>query len=152
MASESEVKPYRCDKCGGTNIVAASVVYQQGTRTYSGVFSSGVSQSQEALVAAPPKQRGYRRSLLTWGIATCFAFFWGFAGLSRMSVHPHSASLGNAVVIFLLASVFFVVGLLLSVRRVARYNRDVYPQLLWDWERTFICRRCGTSLIVPSES
>lgn len=150
MASESEFSPYRCDRCGTTNIVAAAVVYQQGTRTYSGVFSSGVSQSQEALVAGPPNQRRYRRPFLTWGIAVCFAFFWGFAGLSRMTIHPNSASLGNAVAIFLIAGVLFVVGLLLSIHRVARYNREVYPQLLRNWEHTFICRRCGRSLVIPS--
>ena len=55
-----------------------------------------------------------------------------------------------------LAVVFFVLdlaslaGLVLSLRKVARYNREVYPRLRWNWEHTYVCRRCGKLSLIPS--
>ena len=79
MASVAQLNSYQCDQCGSTNIVAAPVLYQQGTRAYSGTFNSGTSQSYSAQAAAPPSPRGYGRPLLLWGVPICFTFFWGFA-------------------------------------------------------------------------
>ena len=77
MASTSRLNPYQCDQCGTTNIVAAPLLYEQGTRSYSGPFHSGTSQSYSAQAAAPPDPRGYGRPLLLWGIPICFTFFLG---------------------------------------------------------------------------
>ena len=79
MASTSRLNPYQCDQCGTTNIVAAPLLYEQGTRSYSGPFHSGTSQSYSAQAAAPPDPRGYGRPLLLWGIPICFTFFWGLS-------------------------------------------------------------------------
>ena len=92
MASVSQLNPYQCDQCGTANIVAAPVLYQQGTRTYSGTFNSGTSQSFSAQAAAPPDPRGYGRPLLLWGIPICFTFFWGFVGLVGILEHSKSAT------------------------------------------------------------
>ncbi len=150
MASVSQPKPYQCDQCGTTNIVAAPVLYQQGTHTYSTRFHSGTTQSFSAQAAAPPDPRGYGRPFLFWGVPICFMFFWGFAGLGRILDHPQSAAaLGNAVGILLFLGVVLLGGMLLSFRRVARYNREVYPRLYWNWEHTYICRRCGRFRLIP---
>jgi len=151
MASVSQLNPYQCDQCGTTNIVAAPVLYQQGTRAYSGTFSSGTSQSFSAQAAAPPDPRGYGRPLLLWGIPICFTFFWGFVGLVGILNRSKSAlALGNTVTILLLLGVACVGGMLLSFRRIARYNREVYPRLQWNWEHTYFCRRCGKLRLIPS--
>ena len=143
--------PYQCDRCGATNVVAAPLVYQQGTHAYSTRFSWGTTQSFSAQATAPPDPRGYGRSLVLWGIPICFTFFWGIAGLSRILDRPQSAtSLTDSVAIFLLLGLGFLGGMVLSFRRVARYNREVYPRLRWDWEHTYICRRCGNSQLVLS--
>ena len=103
MASVSQLNPYQCDQCGTTNIVAAPLLYQQGTRKYSGPFHSGTSQSYSAQAAAPPDPRGYGRPLLLWGIPICFTFFWGFAGLGGIIASSNSsATLENTVAILLL--------------------------------------------------
>ena len=151
MASVAQLNSYQCDQCGSTNIVAAPVLYQQGTRAYSGTFNSGTSQSYSAQAAAPPSPRGYGRPLLLWGVPICFTFFWGFAGLGRILGHPKSAAtLTDAVVILLFLGVVCLGGMLLSFRRIARYNWEVYPRLRWDWEHTYICRRCGKFRVIPS--
>jgi len=115
MASVAQLNSYECDQCGTTNIVAAPVVYQQGTRTYSGRFNSGTSQSYSAQAASSPSPRGYGRPLLVWGVPICFTFFWGFAGLGRILGHPKSAAtLTDAVAILLLLGVVCVGGMVLS--------------------------------------
>jgi hypothetical protein len=151
MASVSQLNLYQCDQCGTANIVAAPVLYQQGTRAYSGTFNSGTSQSFSAQAAAPPSPRGYGRPLLLWGVPTCFTIFWGLAGLGRILDHPKSAAtLADAVAILLLLGLVCLGGMVWSFRRVARYNREVYPRLHWDWEHTFFCRRCGKLRSIPS--
>lgn len=151
MEAVRQNNSYQCDRCGSTNVVAAPVIYEQGTRRYSGTFNSGISKSQAAIGAAPPDTRSYRRPLLMWGAGLCFTLFWGFAGLARLLEHSQSGSaLQRVVTVLFLAGVLCLGGMLLSFRRVARYNREVYPQLHWQWEHTFICRRCGRSLLIPS--
>jgi DNA-directed RNA polymerase subunit RPC12/RpoP len=142
---------YKCDRCGATNIVAAPVVYQQGTHTYSNRFNSGTSQTFSAQAAAPPKPRGYGKSLLFWGIPIGFTFFWGFTGLLGILDHSKAAAtLGNTVAVLLLLGVLFISGMLLNFRRIALYNHEVYPRLHWNWEHTYICRRCGNSQLISS--
>ena len=45
MAATGQVMAYRCEQCGSPEIVALSQLYEQGTRSFSGRFTSGVSQS-----------------------------------------------------------------------------------------------------------
>jgi TM2 domain-containing membrane protein YozV len=151
MEAVRQSNSYQCDRCGSTNVVAAPVIYEQGTRTYSGTFNSGISRSQAAVAAAPPDTRSYRRPLMLWGSALCFSLFWGFAGLGRLLGHSQASSaLQKVVTVLFLGGVLCLVGMLLSFRRVARYNREVYPQRHWQWEHTYICKRCGRNLLIPS--
>jgi hypothetical protein len=130
MASVPQLNLYQCDQCGTTNIVAAPVLYQQGTRAYSGTLSSGTSQSYFAQLAAPPSPRGYGRALVLWGVPICFTIFWGLAGFGRIFERPKSAAtLADAVAILLLLGMVCLGGILLSFRRIARHNREIYPRL-----------------------
>jgi hypothetical protein len=124
MASVSPSNPFYCAHCGTANIVAAPILYEQGTRSYSGPFHSGTSQSFSAQGAAPPDPRGYGRPLLLWGIPICFMFFWGSVGLVGILDHAKSAgSLGSTVGALLLLGVACLAGLLFSFRKVARRSR-----------------------------
>lgn len=151
MNSVLQQTPYQCDRCGTTNIVAAPLVYQQGTHSFSTRFSSGTTQSASAQTAAPPNRRGYGRPVALWSIPICFTLFWGLAGLGRILDHPQSAaSLSDSVAVLLLLGMVCLGGMILNFRRVSRYNREVYPRLRWNWEHTYICRRCGRFLFIPS--
>ena len=59
-------------------------------------------------------------------------------------------TLGDTVALFLLLGLISLGGMFLSFRRIARYNREVYPRLHWNWEHTYICRRCGRFRFIPS--
>lgn len=129
----------------------ARAVSAGNAHTYSTRFSSGTTQSFSAQAAAPPDPRGYKRPLLLWGIPICFTFFWGLVGLIGILDHSRAAeNLGSTVAVLLILGVASIGGMLFSFRRIARYNQNVYPRLRWNWEHTYICRRCGRSLFIPS--
>jgi hypothetical protein len=151
MATVSQLNPYRCEQCGTANIVAAPVLYQQGTSAYSGTFSSGLSQSYSARTAAPPRPRRYVQAVLRWGPLILFLSVWSI--VSSRSVlelpRPTMYRVDLAAALLLLEVVSFV-GLAFNLRRIARYNREIYPRLHWDWEHTYICKRCGKLRLIPS--
>ena len=150
MASVHQQNPYRCDQCGTPDIIAIPLLYQQGTRAYSGPLYSGSSQSYSARAAAPPRAQSYARPLFLWGFAIYGACFLAYGGFSAHLKHPNDASLASLISLFLFLGLAAVVGLLLNLRRISRYNRQVYPRSLWDWEHTYRCRRCGNLQLIPS--
>ncbi len=151
MATLLQQSPYRCDQCGTTDIVAAPVVYQQGTRTHSGMFRWGSSQTHSAQLAVPPLPKSFWRPLLHWAFPICFCFFWGLAVLSTMLQRTQiTTKTQTADALLLLAGVLCLGGLIRSIRRIVRYNREVYPKQRWDWEHTYMCRRCGSRLLISS--
>ena len=151
MASLAQLNPYRCDQCGTTNIVAAPVVYQQGTRAYSGTFSSGTSQYYSAQQAVPPRPLGYLKPVFRWGPLILLLSVWTVIGFRSILELPRMSMFRvELAVVFLLLEVFALAGLVFNLRKIARYNRDIYPRLRWNWEHTYICRRCGKFSLIPS--
>jgi hypothetical protein len=151
MATIGQEMAYRCDQCGSSEIVALSLLYEQGTRSFSGRFTSGVSQSFTAKAASPPKPRGYLRPCLGWGFPILFCCFWGLLGLSAILQHskaPISLEITVALLSFL--GCVLILRLLFSVYKIARYNREVYPHLHSEWAHTFMCRRCGKYSLIRS--
>lgn len=151
MAATGQAMAYRCEQCGSPEIVALSLLYEQGTRSFSGRFTSGVSQSFTAKVASPPSPRNYVRALFGWGFAIFFCVFWGIAGFRGTLQHPQKTESleGAATFLFCLGLMLFL-GMFFHLRRIAGYNREVYPHLYSDWAHSFMCRRCGKhSLIRP---
>src|SRR6266700_204857 len=115
--------------------------------TYSTQFRSGTTQSFSAHAAAPPRRRGYVRPFVLWGPAILIFFAWTIAGGSSIAEHPLTSALHvRTVLIFLFLGLTSFAGLFFGLRKVAHYNREVFPHLRWNWEHTFICRRCGRSL------
>jgi predicted RNA-binding Zn-ribbon protein involved in translation (DUF1610 family) len=151
MAATGQAKAYRCEQCGSSEIVALSQLYEQGTRSFSGRFTSGVSQSYSARAAAPPQPKRYFRPFILWGPVVVFFAMWTYVGFSALFIHPKALVLKEFLaVVFPLLFLAALAMLLLNLGRVARYNREIYPHLHSDWAHTFMCRRCGKySLIRP---
>jgi hypothetical protein len=151
MASDSQLNPYLCEQCGTGNIVAAPVHYQQGTHTYSTRFHSGTTQSFSAQAAAPPRLRGYIRPFLLWSPLILLLSLWTVVGLrSVVEFHQISISRVDMAVVFLILDLASMGGLLFNLRKIVRFNREVYPRLHWNWEHTYVCRRCGNSQLISS--
>jgi len=144
MVTAGQQTAYRCEQCGSPEIVALSLLFEQGTHSFSGRFTSGVNQSYSAQAAAPPKPKRYFHSFILWGPIVVFFGMWTYLGFNALFKHPKALVLKE-----LLAVVFFVLfiaalaKLLVNVGRAIRYNREVYPNLHSDWAHTFMCRRCG---------
>ena len=128
------------------------VLYQQGTHTYSTRFHSGTTQTFSAQAVTPPRPRGYLRPFLVWGPAIIIFFVWTVAGFGSIYEQPRSRGVEgpSTVTVFLFLGAASLVGMAFSLRSIARYNREVYPRLHWNWEHTYICRRCGNSRLIPS--
>jgi hypothetical protein len=61
-------------------------------------------------------------------------FLSGYCGFERSSSTPKTAeTIENAVATFLVMGFACLVGMILNIRRISRYNRDIYPRLHWDW-------------------
>ena len=151
MATLPLQNSYRCDQCGTPEIVAVPVLYQQGTRSFSGLFNHGTSQSYSAQAAAPPRARGYVRPFLLWGFFVVLFSISSFFDLSALLARPTIPTTEIEIAgIFLSLWLASVGGLAWSLRRIYRYNHDIYPQLHWNWTHTYMCRRCGRFNLIPS--
>lgn len=144
MATLAAQQAYQCAECGNPEILAVPLIYEQGSRTFSGIFNRGVSQSIAAQQMAPPTRRRYFRPTLLWGFAIYFFLFWGGAGLSSLTRPVEDVTSSRiAVGILMFLALLCLIGLVLHLRRIAAYNRNVLPDLRWRWEHSFLCRRCG---------
>ena len=151
MATIGQEMAYRCDQCGSSEIVALSLLYEQGTRSFSGRFTSGISQSYSAKAAAPPQPKRYFRPFILWGPVVIFFALWTYVGFNTLFMHPKALALKEVLaIIFPLLFLAALAKLLLSLGHVARYNREVYPQLHSEWAHTFMCRRCGKYSLIRS--
>ena len=149
MAATGQEMAYRCEQCGSSEIVALSQLYEQGTRSFSGRFTSGVSQSYSARAAAPPQPKRYFRSFILWVPVTVFLAMWTYVGFSALFMHPKALALKEFLaIIFAILFLAALAKLVLSLGRIARYNREVYPHLRSDWAQTFMCRRCGKCSLI----
>ena len=151
MSVAKQQHSYQCDQCGSPNIVALPVLYEQGTRTYSSPTNWGSSQSYSAQGAAPPRRKGYGGPFLLWGFLLSFFLFWSWACYSAMLKYPKTASsMEYPLGLLGLMVLGCVIGLVLTSRKVSRYNQAVFPVLYSTWARTYMCRRCGKLLHIPS--
>ncbi len=150
MATSVQQHLYQCDQCGAPEIVAAPILYQQGTRTFSGIFNHGISQSVSAQALAPPRPRGYARKLLPFALmVTLFAIGACFdldAFVQRATLSVTEIEVAMIFLSLLGASIWLAVH---SFRKISRYNREVYPKLQSEWTHTYMCQRCGKLSLIP---
>ena len=150
MATSVQQHIYQCDECGTPEIVAVPILYQQGTRTFSGLFNHGISQSASAQVLTPPQPRSYFRQIFIWGFLVVLCSLWSVTSLFSFLTHTVvSASQAEVTVVFLVLCIGSIAGMIRSLRKISSYNREVYPQLQWEWAHTYLCQRCGKIRMIP---
>jgi len=134
-----------CPQCGSEETQSASIIYRGGTSTVkttsrhravtftpSGhlmpvVGSSnteGVQQTQLAAMAAPPARRN--KAAAIWG---------GLVAGIVLSIFLPPCGLP-------LAALTIVAGVITSIQD-SKFNREVWPGLHAEWERKWMCHRCG---------
>ena len=149
----------RCPKCNSTDLKKVSLAYEEGsfrseahTRMRAAVVggsdadlivgrASTRASHQSALSKklSPPAKWSYRR-LVFWSALLFLCCGWlvfYMSTITKTASTPSSPALPAYVVI---AAVIF--GFILAV--AIRHNLSAYPRRFAEWDRSFICQRCGT--------
>ena len=157
---------WQCPDCQSADLVKLSLVYAAGTSAINGrsrgrgfafaengiglsfsrTRASGKIQTQLSRMASPPHKKRYRYVIVTWllgfYLALCIAAPWG-------RITPaHAAHLHQQFAFFswmYCAFLVFVLGVLW------RNNHVVCPRRYREWDRSFMCRRCGMIVRVESQ-
>jgi len=147
----------QCQKCGSTDLKKVSLVYQNGlsqvkAATRMGGFvlglngpglflgkakTRGVQQSGLSTALNPPSKWSYIR-LAGWAFAVSCASLLAYIVFASASTPPVS-TLPIKLYVFLAPFVFVA---LLAV--FWQHNRLVYPHQFAEWNRSFLCQRCGS--------
>ncbi len=166
-----EANTMYCRSCGSSDFKKLSFVYLAGTRDIQstmvgfgrGLFvgkNRGTSQSRLSQLATPPRPRSYGGVVAAWVLVGMFGLmFWTitFTALrAPVNQGPPNRQLDHktskpvpAIEVSMLENIGIAMGmaypllLLLLLRNVHRYNRDVYSKAMQRWNSSFMCQSCG---------
>ncbi len=146
----------RCQNCHTSDLKKVSLAYQEGlsrVRTKSrlrallfgedgpnvivgSAVTRGTHQTELSKSLRPPKKWSYGKVLLWAGIVSVVSLI--FYTNTVMS----SSSIASALPVVVFGAIGAVV-LLASVAMIWRHNLLVYPRQYAEWDRSFVCQRCG---------
>jgi hypothetical protein len=146
----------RCPNCQSADVKKVSLVYYQGvshltlrSRSWGCVFGEGgpgflgargatrgIRRSELSEILAPPLKWSYLR-LVARAAAVTLAGFAAYIVFVVVSTPPVS-SLPVKLYVFVAPAVF-----LCLVFSVWHHNRLIHPRQFAEWDRSFLCRRCG---------
>ena len=143
-----------CPHCGSDNVQRFSVAYENGASTINtqtktaGVgiggalgiggaksHTTGVQLSQMAQKTAPPAKKGYK-----WAIIISIVVYFVVANLVDSMFSLGSSTSGILGLVGLVVSAYF-----LGYVKVYRYNAETWPVLREEWEKSWICMKCGNT-------
>jgi hypothetical protein len=147
----------RCPKCSSTDLKKVSLAYQEGlfhvnarTRMLGLLFASGgpdvmvgratttgVQQSALSKSLAPPTKWSYLK-LILWSGVISFVALVAYVRVVMTSPPPVSSlPVKTYVLVAPLVFIFLFVS-------IWRHNHSTYEQQHDQWNRSFICQRCGS--------
>ena len=142
-----------CPKCNSNDLRRVALVYAAEKYESRGHFGGlivgdsngllfgrhrGTSQSQLSAILSPPRKATILAPAILWLVG--FFVLTGFAGRGKLTWLMGALTAGYILL--------FPVCCLLSLF----YNLVVRPKKLKNWERQFICQRCGTITCVGSKN
>ena len=148
-----------CPKCNSADLKRVSLVYQEGafrtegqTRMRAAIIggsgagvlvgkASTPASHQSALSKrlSPPMKWSYRR-VIFWSALIFLSGGWLVFYINTIATNATSVSSAPLSRYVLTAGVIF--GFVLTL--AFRHNHSVYLKRLVEWDRSFICPRCGT--------
>jgi hypothetical protein len=152
----------RCPKCNSNSLKKVSLAYQEGThhidtrsRVRGLLFAGGgpsilvgrtttLGTQQSALSKRlwPPTKWSYAKLVLWSGVVTLIALVIYVQHVMSSPV-PASSLPVKLYVIFAPAVLLLLVGI------VWRHNHSTYQTRYAEWDRSFVCKRCGA--VSPGE-
>ena len=148
----------RCPKCDSTDLKRVSLAYEEGTfraEAVTRVRAAVVGGSRADLIMGrastrashkpalskrlnPPTKWSYHR-VIFWSVLVFLCGGWLVFYINAIAMYATSFSSTAPTAYILVATLIF--AFLLSL--VVRHNRSVYPKRFAEWDRSFVCRRCG---------
>lgn len=157
----------QCPHCRSSDLKKVSLAYREGlyrvntrTRLRGLLFSEGgpevlagrattrgIQQTELSKGLSPPRKRSYGRLILWFTIITFVAL--GAYVFFVASSHPPVSTLPLRIYVFLAPVIFLIL-----VISFWQHNRTAFPIKYAQWNRSFICQRCGAVTLhdVPSNS
>jgi hypothetical protein len=146
-----------CPQCGSTEFTKLSLVYAQGfsdvmgrTRGWGlGFGFEGATlgfgraktrrrlQSKLSQAVSPPRKRSYLR-VIKWGTLVSAMVWWVLFYLTAVPGGPKTITASFPLIACFNGGVLFF-----ALWIVWRNNRIVFPKRYANWDRCFMCRRCG---------
>jgi hypothetical protein len=148
----------RCPKCDGTDLKKASLAHQEGLYRINArtrLSAAVVGDNGPELAVGRATTRASQRSALSkalrppvkwsyWKVGSRSAVAW--LCISWLIFYVHAVTTNSSIMLSpeltlyaLLSSSFFIVVFVL----VRRHNHSTYQQRYAQWDRSFICQRCG---------
>jgi hypothetical protein len=148
----------RCPKCDGTDLKKVSLAYQEGLcriNASTRLSAAVVGDNGPELAVGRATTRASQQSPLSKALRPPVKWSYWKVGsrsavallcLSWLIFYVHSITTNSSIMLSfeftfyaLLSSAFFVFVFVL----VWRHNHSTYQQRYAQWDRSFICRRCG---------
>ena len=149
----------RCPKCNSTDLKKVSLAYQEGlfctvAHTRFGAIAvgghgpdfvigkattRGVHQSVLSKRLNPPVRWSYRKLILWWALA--------FLSIGWILFYTNAVTKNSAAVLSPPLTLFGLLSaatFLLLLVLFWRHNQSTYKRRYSQWERSFLCERCGT--------
>ena len=148
----------RCPNCNSTDLKKVALAYQEGlfrtvahTRfgavvaggTGPGLVigkatTRGLHQSVLSKRLSPPVKWSYRKLVLWWAVVS-FSIGWIVFYINSFLKHSPAVLSPPLILFWLLSAATF----LLLVVLFWRHNHSTYRRRYSQWERSFLCQRCG---------
>ena len=150
---------FRCPNCESTYLKKVSLIYQEGlirvkTRTrLRGVMigsdgpdvvvgratTKGTQQTEISKVLSPPTKWSYLK-LVGWSVLVFVSIGWIVFYVNAITKNSTSvSSVPLTIYVVLCAGVFAAIVVLFS-----KHNHSTFPHQFAQWDRSFVCQRCGT--------
>lgn len=148
----------QCPNCNSSDLQKIPLAYQEGiarvnTRTrLSGVMvgsdgpdlivgratTRGIEQTALSKATAPPVKWSYAK-LIGWSTIVFLAAGWLVFYVNTVTTNSQTVS-SLALTVYVILALCSFVGTLAGYWR---HNRSTYPRKFANWERSYLCERCG---------
>jgi hypothetical protein len=148
----------RCPKCNSTDLKKVSLAYEEGlyrtdarTRLSAALVGGNgpdlvvgratthaTHQSALSKQLSPPAKWSYLK-VGSWSVLAFLSVGWLVFYANTVTTNATTVSSPPLIVFALIGGAVFVLLLLLAWR----YNHSVYAKRFDEWDRSFLCQRCG---------
>ena len=155
----------RCPKCNSTDLKKVSLAYQEGlyraesrARLRAAVVGGngpdllvgratmrGTQQSALSKRLKPPAKWSYLK-VISWSVLAFLCVGWLVFYVHAVTTNSSTVLSPPLILFGVLSAGIFALSLFL----VWRHNHSTYPRRYAEWDRSFICQRCG--IVRPGEA